>query len=735
MTEQIHNIDFSKALGERYFSYALSTIMSRSLPDVRDGLKPVHRRILYAMLRLHLEPNSGFKKCARVVGDVIGKYHPHGDIAVYDALVRLAQSFSARYPLVEGQGNFGSVDGDNAAAMRYTEARLTDVAMALLQDIEFDTVDFRPTYDDGDSEPALLPAAFPNLLANGSEGIAVGMATSIPPHNAGELADALLHLLKHPEASIAKLVDFVQAPDFPTGGVLIESKANIIANYTAGRGSFRIRAKWHKEDLKQGAYQIIITEIPYQVQKSRLLEKMADLLRTKKVQNFANIMDESAEEIRVVIEPRSRATDAESLMEQLFKLTELETRYSLNLNVLDKNSVPHVMNLREVLNAFIAHRFNVLVRKSTFRIGKIDERLEILGGLLIAYLNLDEVIRIIREEDEPKKIMIAKWKLSDVQAEAILNMRLRSLRKLEEIKIKEEQEALLAERKELQEILDSEGRRKEVLTAEFKEVKRRFGQKAGGIYQRQTTVDNEFVIKEVSEMDFIPKEPLTIICSKLGWIRAVKGHKYDLGKVKYKEGDKEKFVIEAQSTDKLVIFADNGRFYTLDAHKISRGKTDGEPLNLIVDIEQGANIADLFIYEKGRKLLMASLLGKGFIVESDDIIAQTKNGKQILALNKDDKAIGLKHIREGDDKIALLSGARRLLIFDLAQIPVMKKGKGVILQKQAGCKLLDFTSFKLEDGLKAGRKFWDQSMLKKWFGTRATRGLAAPSDFPRSNKF
>ena len=459
MTENIQNIDFNEALGKRYFSYALSTIMSRSLPDVRDGLKPVHRRLLYAMLKLKLNPEAGFKKCARVVGDVIGKYHPHGDVAVYDTMVRLAQSFAVRYPLVEGQGNFGSIDGDNAAAMRYTEARLTDVAMALLEDIEFETVSFKPTYDDSDTEPAILPAALPNLLANGSEGIAVGMATAIPPHNIEEIANALLYLLKHPEATISKLTDFIKGPDFPTGGVIVESRENIIKNYTSGRGAFRIRAKWHKEELGQGTYQIIVTEIPYQVQKSRLLEKMADLLKSKKIANFTNIMDESAEEIRIVIEPRSRAVDAELLMEQLFKLTELETRYNLNLNVLDKNSMPHVMDLRSVLTAFIEHRSQILLRKSNFRLGKIDARLEILAGLLIAYLNLDEVIKIIREEDYPKPIMIERFKINDTQAEAILNMRLRALRKLEQFKIEQEQSELLAERDELQQIIDSEDKR------------------------------------------------------------------------------------------------------------------------------------------------------------------------------------------------------------------------------------------------------------------------------------
>lgn len=733
----IDDIPFKDALGERYLAYALSTIMSRSLPDVRDGLKPVHRRLLHAMRLLKLDPASGYKKCARVVGDVIGKYHPHGDQAVYDTLVRLAQSFAVRYPLVDGQGNFGSVDGDNAAAMRYTEARLTPIAMALLEDIEMDTVDFRPTYDGEDEEPLVMPAAFPNLLANGSEGIAVGMATSVPPHNLGELCDALLYLIKSPDCSVETLVRRVPGPDFPTGGEIVESADHLLKCYETGRGGIRMRGTWVKEQMSHGLYQIVVTEIPYQVQKSRLIEKIAELFKNKKLPLLGNIRDESAEDMRIVLEPKNRMVDPEMLMESLFRSTELEARFNLNMNVLDANSVPRVMNLKEVLQAFLDHRHEVCLRRTNYRLRKILHRLEVLGGLLIAYLNLDEVIRIIREEDEPKATMVAKWKLTEVQVEAILNMRLRSLRKLEEMEIRTEHDALKAEQADLQEILDLPERRWTVIGDEIKGIKKQFGQSTV-LGARRTRFGDAPAGMPIAVEAFVEKEPITIICSKLGWIRTVKGHTDDLEGIKYKEGDEAGFVIKAKTTDNLLVFSTDGKFYTVFCDKIPKGKGQGEPLRLMVDLPNDEDVVDMFIHEPGRKLLVASSIGKGFIVEEADVLAQTRAGRQVLNVPEKHKAIICCPV--AGDKVAVIGQNRKLLVFDVAEIPEMKRGQGVTLQKYQNGLLSDVKVFKGEDGLSwpmggEGDRTRSEPDLTYWAGRRGAVGKIPPVGFPRSNKF
>lgn len=733
-TGNIQTVSFSDELGQRYLAYALSTITSRSLPDVRDGLKPVHRRLLYAMLQLRLDPKAGFKKCARVVGDVIGKYHPHGDVAVYDTMVRLAQSFSVRYPLIEGQGNFGSIDGDNAAAMRYTEARMTEVAQALLQDIQHNTVDFRDTYDNQDTEPVVLPACFPNLLANGSEGIAVGMATSIPPHNVDELCDALLYLIKSPNATTEKLMQFIPGPDFPTGGIIVEPQDNIMKAYDTGRGSFRVRARWEKEELSHGLYQIVVTEIPYQVNKSRLIEKIAELFKEKKLALLANIRDESTENIRIVFEPKSRAVDAEMLMESLFKLTELETRCSLNMNVLNASGSPHVMALREVLQAFLDHRHEVLVRKTRYRLEKIDHRLEILGGLLIAYLNLDEVIRIIREEDEPKPLMMKRWSLTEIQVDAILNMRLRQLRKLEEIEIRNEHDALTEEKTSLQTLLDDETLRWKAITDEIREIKKQFGKKTE-LGARRTDFSDAPTADVISIEAFVEKEPLTILCSKLGWIRALKGHNNPLDTIKYKEGDEERFVIKAYTTDKLLALGTNGRFYTINCDKLPRGKGHGEALRIMVDLEQEHDLCTLFVHKPQAKRIMASTAGKGFIITEDDVVAQTRTGKQILNLPSGVRALAATPVR--GDSVAVIGNNRKLLIFSLDELPEMRRGQGVQLQKYKDGGLSDIKSFPREEGLSwsLGERTRTETDLTPWLGKRAQAGRMPPTGFPRTNSF
>ena len=730
--EVIQPVEFTEALSERYLAYAMSTIMSRSLPDVRDGLKPVHRRLLFAMLQLKLDPKSGFKKCARVVGDVIGKYHPHGDVAVYDTMVRLAQGFSMRYPLVEGQGNFGSVDGDNAAAMRYTEARLTDVALALMADLDMDTVDFRPTYDGSEEEPVVFPSAFPNLLANGSEGIAVGMATSIPPHNVGEICDALLYLIKQPNARVETLCNHLLAPDFPTGGVLVESRESILHSYETGRGSFRLRARWEKEELSHGQYQIVITEIPYLVPKSRLIEKMAEMFREKKLVMLGDIRDESAEDIRIVLEPKSKNVDANMLMESLFKMTDLETRISLNMNVLDAQTSPRVMNIKEILQAFLDHRQVVLVRRSKFRLGKIDHRLEVLDGFLIAYLNIDAIIKIIRNENEPKPIMMKKFSLSDVQAEAILNMRLRSLRKLEEFELKKEHKELKAEKSELLALLKSEEKRWDYIYGELKEIKKKFG--GGPLGKRRTEIADAPSLTNVSIEAFVEKEPITILCSKMGWIKALKGHLDEIDN-KYKEGDEERFILKGQTTDKLMVFTTDGKCFTIGCDKLPSGRGFGEPVRIMVEFGEDHDIASMFIYQPESRVVVASTEGKGFIVETGDMLAEKRTGKQVLDVREGERALKATPV-EGD-MVAVIGTNRKLLVFKLDEIPVMKRGQGVFLQKYKEAKLSDIKCFNSKEGLSwnLGGRIRTETNIMEWQGIRASAGKLPPVGFPRDNKF
>ena len=732
---EIRDVKLSDALSERYLSYALSTIMARSLPDVRDGLKPVHRRLLFAMRQLRLDPNTGFKKSARVVGDVIGKFHPHGDQSIYDALVRLAQDFSLRFPLIDGQGNFGNIDGDNAAAMRYTEARLTEVAAALLDGIDEDAVDFRPTYDGEAEEPVVLPGGFPNLLANGAQGIAVGMATSIPPHNVGEICDALLHVIKAPNATIDKLAELMPGPDFPTGGVLVEARENIVEAYKTGRGSFRLRARWEVEKIKGGGYQVIVTEIPFQVQKSRLIEKIAELLLAKKLNMLADIRDESTDDVRLVLEPKSRNVDPEVLMESLFRQTDLETRAGLNMNVLDADNTPRVMNLREVLRAFLDHRHEVLKRQTQHRLDKIAHRLEVLDGYLIAYLNIDEVIRIIREEDDPKAKMMRRWKLSDVQAEAILNMRLRALRKLEEITIREEHSALSKEQKELRGLMKNEAKRWTVIGEQVKDIKARFGPKTA-LGKRRTEIGDVPSDVVIPLEAVVEREPVTVLCSAKGWIRALKGHQEDVSEAKYKEGDRERFVVHAETTDKLLVFATNGRFYTLGVDKMPGGRGFGEPLRLMMGLPNDQDIVAVFVHQPGRRLLVASSDGRGFVVPEDEVVAQTKNGKQVLNPGQDVEA-AVCRVVEGD-YVAVIGENRKLLLFSLDEMPEMTRGRGVILQKYKDGGLSDAKTFNRKEGLTwaagAGRTRTETD-LRDWIGKRAQAGRLPPNGFPRSNKF
>ncbi len=734
---EIRDTPLAEALGERYLSYALSTIMARSLPDVRDGLKPVHRRLLYAMRQLKLDPASGYKKCARVVGDVIGKYHPHGDVAVYEALVRLAQEFAVRYPLVDGQGNFGNIDGDNAAAMRYTEAKMTAVAQALLEGIDENAVDFRATYDGEDEEPIVLPARFPNLLANGASGIAVGMATNIPPHNVGELCDALIHLNKTPAATIEELVGMVRGPDFPTGGILAEAPSAILEAYRTGRGSFRLRARWETETLGHGQYQIVITEIPYQVPKARIIERIAELLAARKLPMLADIRDESTDDVRIVLEPKSRTVEAEHLMEHLFRLSDLEIRFGLNMNVLGADNTPRVMNLKEVLGAFLEHRRQVLVRRTEFRLDKIEHRLEILGGLLVAYLNLDEVIRIIREEDEPKAELIRVFKLTDTQAEAILNMRLRHLRRLEEEAIRTENAELTAEKADLQDLLAKPARLRKVIGAEMLDIRKQFGPDTT-LGKRRTDIGDAPSAIVVPLEAMIEREPITVICSEKGWIRAIKGHMEDLSEVRYKEGDHGKFVLRAQTTDKLLVFATNGRFYTVGCDKLPGGRGNGEPLRLMIDLDAGHDVVGLLVHRPGGRLLVAGESGRGFVVEEDSVIAQTRAGKQILNLADGEEAAVCAQIGAEADSVAVVGSNRKLLIFGLDEVPVMTRGRGVILQRYGkGGAIADAIAFKFADGLTwpAGTRTRTETNLAPWHGKRAQAGRLPPGGFPRSNRF
>jgi topoisomerase-4 subunit A len=733
---EIKLTNLAEALGERYLSYALSTIMARSLPDVRDGLKPVHRRILYTMRQLRLDPGSGFKKSARVVGDVMGKYHPHGDSSIYDAMVRLAQEFAVRYPMVEGQGNFGSIDGDNPAAMRYTEARLTAAAALMLQDLDNDTVDFRASYDGENLEPVILPAAFPNLLANGAQGIAVGMATSIPPHNVAEICDCLAHLLKSPNARIETLMNYLPGPDFPTGGIICETRESLLETYRTGRGSIRIRARWKVEQIKGGGYQIVVTEIPYQVAKSKLIEKIAELLLDKKLPLLDDVNDESTTDIRLVLTPKSRNVEPEHLMEQLFRLTDLETRFGLNMNVLDANQVPRVMSLNEVLQAYLDHRRVVLQRRSRHRLAEIERRLEILEGYLIVYLNIDEVIRIIRFEDEPKAVMMRKWKLSDIQAEAILNMRLKSLRKLEEVEIRREHKELSAERKDLQGLLASDDRQWAAVGGEVQELKKAYGPKTE-LGRRRTEMGDAPSAIVIPLEAMVEREPITVICSSKGWIRAMKGHVEPGAEIKFKEGDWGKFQLHAETTDKLVIFCTNGKFYTIPCDKLPGGRGHGEPVRLYIDLGNEHDIVAMMIHKPGTRLLVASHDGRGFVVGMDDVVAQTKNGKQVLTVPEGEEA-SICVPAEGD-MLAVIGENRKLLIFKLSEVPEMTRGRGVMLQKYKDGGISDAKVYSKAEGLtwRLGDKTRTESHgnLKDWIGERAQAGRLPPAGFPKANKF
>ena len=729
--EQIIDTSFSSALSERYLAYALSTITSRSLPDVRDGLKPVHRRLLFAMRQLKLDPGQGFKKSARVVGDVMGKFHPHGDAAIYDAMVRLAQEFAMRYRLVDGQGNFGNIDGDNAAAMRYTEARMTEVARLLLDGIDEDAVDFRATYDGESEEPCLLPAGFPNLLANGAQGIAVGMATSIPPHNVIELADASLHLIKHPNASVDTLLQYVKGPDFPTGGVLVEPQDSIREAYATGRGGFRVRAKWVVEKEKGGAWQIVVTEIPYQVQKSRLIERLAEMLQAKKLPFLGDIRDESAEDLRIVLEPKSRRLEAEIVMESLFKLSDLETRVPLNLNVLDANGRPGVLDLRGALNAWLAHRRVVLQRRSQFRLGKIANRLEVLGGYLIVYLNLDEVIAIIREADNPREQLMSRFELTETQANAILDMRLRSLRRLEEMALRTERDSLIAEQEGLETLLGDEEIQWHKISSEIREMKAIFAKED----KRRTECT------DAPEIDFDPneilveREAITIICSEKGWIRAMKGHVELDTEFKYKEGDGPGFILHAETIDKILLFAENGRFYTLSGDKLPRGRGFGEPVSLMVDLPADVDIVRL-VRANGKKLLVAASTGHGLIVETEAALAQTRSGKQVLNVPGDARAVACCSV-EGD-MVASVGVNRKMLVFALDEVPEMTRGRGVILQRFKDGGLADVTVFDSAKGLvwqAGGGRIRTETDLGPWSAKRGSAGKLPPTGFPRPARF
>jgi topoisomerase IV subunit A len=734
----VQEIGLREALEERYLAYALSTIMHRALPDARDGLKPVHRRLLYAMRLLRLDPGAAFKKCARVVGDVIGKFHPHGDQAVYDALVRLAQDFAQRYPLIDGQGNFGNIDGDNPAAMRYTEARLTEVARLLIDGIDEDAVDFRPTYDGSEEEPVVLPGAFPNLLANGSQGIAVGMATSIPPHNAAELCDAALHLIDHPNAKSRNLVKYVPGPDFPTGGVIVDPPGDIAEAYVSGRGSFRVRARWDKEEAGRGTWQVVITEIPWLVQKSRLVEKIAELLNDKKLPLVADVRDESAEDLRLIIEPRARTVDAELMMESLFKLTELESRIPLNMNVLVQGKVPKVLGLAEVLRAWLDHRRDVLLRRTNHRLRQIEERLEVLGAYLVAYLNLDRVIKIIRTEDEPKPVLIRAFKLSEVQADAILNMRLRNLRKLEEMEIRGEDKDLRSERKSLRDLLASETDQWKKIGDEIKAVRTTFGPKTPLGKRRSTFAQAPAHDDAAIEEAMVIREPITVVVSQKGWIRALKGTVTDLAGVTFKGDDGLRFAFAAETTSKCLILATNGRFYTIEAGKLPGGRGHGEPVRLFIDIEQESDLVSVFPFVGGRKFLIASREGRGFIVPEDECIANTRKGKQILNVTMPDEACAVS-VADGE-LVAAIGENRKMLVFPLEQVPEMTRGRGVRLQRYKEGGLSDLKAFGAQAGLtwtdSAGRLFkLTLKELADWRGNRADAGRLAPKGFPRSNKF
>tara|TARA_Y100000389_G_scaffold68015_1_gene64414 strand:+ start:2799 stop:5003 length:2205 start_codon:yes stop_codon:yes gene_type:complete len=730
LIDQYEDIELVDALEERYLAYALTTIMDRALPDSRDGLKPVHRRLLYAMYQLNLKPSSSFKKSARVVGDVMGRFHPHGDQAIYDTLVRLAQDFSVRWPLIDGQGNFGNIDGDNAAAMRYTEARLTDVSQLLLNGIEENAVEFRSTYDEVDKEPIVLPANFPNLLANGSSGIAVGMATSIPPHNIEELCNASLHLIKHRNASYEKLLEFIPGPDFPTGGEIFEIKENIIETYKTGRGGFKIRSKWSVEQEKRGLWKIVVTEIPYQVSKGKLIEKIAQLAIDKKLPMLDDIRDESAEDIRLVLIPKNKDINPEGLMDSLFLMSDLEARFSVNLNALSNNT-PIVHGLRDLLLSWLDHRKEVLLNISNFRLDKIEERLEILSGLLIAYLNMDEIIKIIREEDNPKTELITRFELSDFQAESILNMRLRSLRKLEEIKIKNEFDELTFEKRELLSLLNSNEEQWKFISNEIKDLKKQYS-KSSLLGERRTSInliEEEIVYKN----DYTPpSEPVSIILSSEGWIRCLKGSFEDLGEIKFKEEDSLFLSIDANTNDKLVIFCSNGKSYSLNVSDLPSGRGHGAPLKILFDIEEEHSVINIFTYEKDKKIILSSSLGNGFIIKHQDMLSSRKSGKAILNIKEGERASFCKHV--DGSHITIIGENKKMLIFSLDELPEMSKGKGVRLQKYKDSEVLFIKTFNPKEGLiiedSGGRKRV-YSDTNDWIGKRAQSGRLVPKGFPR----
>ncbi|NLS19281.1 DNA topoisomerase IV subunit A [Rhizobium sp. P40RR-XXII] len=737
--DNIVPVDLKAALEERYLAYALSTITQRALPDVRDGLKPVHRRIVYAMSEMGLRPNAAFRKCAKIVGEVMGNYHPHGDQSIYDALARLAQDFSQRYTLVNGQGNFGNIDGDSPAAMRYTESKMTAVSELLLEGIDQDAVDFRDTYDESNSEPIVLPGAFPNLLANGSSGIAVGMATSIPSHNAHELCDAALHLIKDRDATVEKLVElYIPGPDFPTGGIIIDDRRSIIESYKTGRGGFRVRSKWEIEDLGRGGYQIVVTEIPFQVQKSRLIEKIAELLLSRKLPLLEDIRDESAEDIRVVLIPKSRTVDATILMESMFKLTELESRFPLNMNVLSMGRIPKVMALNEVLKEWLDHRREVLLRRSRFRLAAIEKRLEILGGLLVAYLNIDEVIAIIREEDEPKPVMMERFGLTDNQVEAILNMRLRSLRKLEEFEIRKEFEGLTKEKSDIEALLASEEKQWQTVSWEIGEVKKKFA-KATEIGRRRTQFAEAPEADDAAiQQAMIEKEPITVVVSEKGWIRALKGHISDTAALTFKEGDGPKVAFPAQTTDKILIITTGGKAYTLGGDKLPGGRGHGEPLRIMIDMENDQDVLTAFVHDPQRKQLIASTVGNGFIVPEAELVANTRKGKQIMNVSHPDETKLLVPV--SGDHVAVVGENRKMVIFPLSQVPEMSRGKGVRLQRYKDGGIADIRCFVIADGLtwedSAGRTFTKtKDELVEWLAERAGVGRAVPKGFPRSGRF
>ena len=731
-------VSLREALEERYLAYALSTIMGRALPDARDGLKPVHRRILYGMQILKLDPGTAFKKCAKIVGDVMGSFHPHGDQAIYDALVRLAQDFSSRYPLVEGQGNFGNIDGDSAAAYRYTEARMTDVARLLLEGIDDDAIDFRENYSGDQKEPIVLPAAFPNLLANGAQGIAVGMATSIPPHNVAELCDAALYLVTHPKASTDQLLSFVPGPDFPTGGIIVDPPEQIAETYRTGRGSFRVRSKWVKEEGARGMWNVVVTEIPYGVQKSRLIEKLAELINDKKLPLVADVRDESAEDVRVVLEPRNRAVDPAVMMESLFKLSELEARFPMNMNVLVDGVVPRVVSLADALRQWLDHRREVLLRRSRHRLGEIDHRLEVLAGMLVVFLNLDEVIRIIREEDEPKQALMAAFDLSELQANYILDTRLRSLRRLEEMQLRKENDELLREKAELEGLVSDEQQQWKAVALQIREVRKKFNPETK-VGKRRAAFDEAPPASEIDLTEaMIEREPITIVLSEKGWIRTMKGHVADVSNVQFKGDDALKVAFFAETTSKVLVLASNGKVFTLDASKLPGGRGFGEPIRLMADIEEGADIVSVLLFEPGTKMLIAGSDGRGFVVTHDEMISSTRKGRAVLNLDAPAKAVVL--VPAVGDHVATIGENRKMLIFKLDEVPAMARGKGVRLQRYKDGGIADARVFKMSEGLtwtdSAGRNFTvPKSELKEWIGARSDAGRLPPKGFPKNNKF